>query len=139
MENEFRNHEGYPDPTAAKAMRQISREVKRKDTVVYVCSPYSGDIEKNVGNTKGYSRFVISRGLIPVNPILNLHGVLSEETDRETAIRIDLKLLERSDELWAFGAPSAGMKREISAAKKLGLTVRYFARKGGYGSEWLEI
>ena len=139
MGNDYRNHEGYADPTAARALRQMEREEKRRGIVAYVCSPYSGDIEKNVESTKGCSRFVISRGAIPLNPVLNLHGVLSEETDRDAAIRIDLKLLERSDELWAFGEPSAGMKREIAEAKRLKLPVRHFMREGGSSDEWMEI
>ena len=94
--------------------------------IIYIASAYSGDIEANVAKTKEYSRYVIRSGGIPLNPILNLHEVLSEETDRQQSIEIDLQLLGRSDALWAFGNPSEGMKREIAAAGKAGIPVRMF-------------
>ncbi len=94
--------------------------------IIYIASAYSGDIEANIAKTKEYSRHVIKSGGIPLNPILNLHEVLSEETDRQQAIEIDLKLLKRSDALWAFGDPSPGMKREIAEAEETGIPVRRF-------------
>ncbi len=94
--------------------------------IIYIASAYSGDIDANVAKTKEYSRRVIESGGVPFNPILNLHGVLSEETDRDTAISIDLSLLERCDELWAFGEPTAGMRIEIAEAEKQGMKTRFF-------------
>lgn len=93
--------------------------------VVYVASAYSGNIGANVELTKAYSRYVVSQDAIPINPILNLHGVLDEATDREKAIAIDLSLLQRCDELWVFGEPTKGMKQEIAEAKKLKVPIRY--------------
>ena len=77
--------------------------------------------------TKAYSRYAVSEGACPLNPILNLHGVLDEENSRETAIAIDLMLLRRCDELWVFGTPAKGMKREIAEAEKTKMPVRYFS------------
>lgn len=44
------NHEGYYDPTAYEALTNIQREEKAAKKaaylpLVYVCSPYSGDIK----------------------------------------------------------------------------------------------
>ena len=97
----------------------------QKETVVYIASAYSGDIERNVELTKAYSRYAADAGAIPLNPILNLHGVLDERTDRAKAMEIDLSLLKRADELWVFGEPTAGMRREIAEAKKTGIPVRW--------------
>ena len=111
---------------------------KRAGLVVYVASALSGDIEGNVERTKAYSRFVVGQGACPLNPILNLHGVISEEAGRETAVAIDIFLLGRCDELWAFGEPTAGMRREIEEAWKLGLPVRRFStdlEEVGYGKD----
>lgn len=102
------------------------KENARGTPVIYVASAYSGDIEGNVARTKGYSRYVIESGGIPLNPILNLHGVLDEASDRDTAISIDLSLLSRCDELWVFGEPSPGMKREVAEAETLGIKTRFF-------------
>ena len=93
--------------------------------IIYIASAYSGDIEANVAKTKEYSRYVIQSGGIPLNPILNLHGVLDEASDRDTAIGIDLSLLSHSDALWAFGEPTAGMKKEIAKAAELGIETRF--------------
>ncbi len=96
--------------------------------VVYVASALSGDVTGNVERTKKYSRFVADQGACPLNPILNLHGVISEETGRDLAIEIDLHLLRKcADELWTFGEPTAGMKREIEVAKNMNLPIRRFS------------
>ena len=48
------NHEGYFDPTTYEALTNIHREEMAADKkaaylpLVYVCSPYTGDIETNV-------------------------------------------------------------------------------------------
>ena len=98
--------------------------------IIYIASAYSGDIEGNVAKTKEYSRHVIQNGGIPLNPILNLHGVLDEKTERDTAISIDLSLWERCDELWVFGEPTAGMRKEITEAGKLGIETRFIGGAG---------
>jgi hypothetical protein len=100
--------------------------VTRAGPVVYVASKLSGDIETNVERTKGYSRFVIEQGGVPINPILNLNGVIEEETGRELAMYLDIRILEKADELWVFGMPSAGMLLEIEAAERMMLPIRTF-------------
>ena len=95
--------------------------------IIYIASAYSGDIEANVEKTKEYSRRVIRSGGVPFNPILNLHGVLNEESDRDTAINLDLSLMKRCDELWVFGEPTADMEIEITKAERIGMTIRRFA------------
>ena len=99
---------------------------KRAGPVVYVASALSGDIDGNVEKTKRYSAFVAEQGACPLNPILNLHGVISEETGRDMAMAIDISLLRRCDGLWAFGEPTAGMRMEIEEAKRTGLPIRMF-------------
>ena len=53
------NHEGYFDPTTYEALTNIHREEMAADKkaaylpLVYVCSPYAGDVETNVTDTKG--------------------------------------------------------------------------------------
>ena len=70
------NHEGYSDPTTYEALTNIHREEKAADKkaaylpLVYVCSPYAGDVETNVKNAKRYSRFAVDENAIPVTPHL---------------------------------------------------------------------
>lgn len=68
------NHEGYFDPTTYEALTNIHREEMAADKkatylpLVYVCSPYAGDIETNAKNAKRYSRFAAQKNAIPVTP-----------------------------------------------------------------------
>ena len=92
--------------------------------IIYVCSPYSGNISLNTRRAKVYSRMVVDRGAVPITPHLYLPFILDEETERNAAIEMDLALLHRCDELWAFGDEiSSGMKREMKEAEKLGIAV----------------
>ena len=103
-------------------------EIRNKDSpVVYVCSPYSGDVQRNTEMARRYSRYAIDQGYIPITPHLWLPGILSEETERERAIEIDLQLLDLVSELWVCGdVVSEGMKREIDHATEAGIPVRIF-------------
>ena len=52
---------------------------------------------------------------------------LSEDTERELAMLMDLVLLTKCEQLWVFGNEvSEGMRREIGKAKKKHMTIRYF-------------
>ena len=97
--------------------------------MVYICSPCSGDMEGNTVKARCYSRFAVDRGTIPIAPHLLLPQYMEEETERDLAIRSDLEILKRCDELWVFGAEerlSAGMEAELDTAKGLGMVIRFF-------------
>ena len=65
---------------------------------------------------------------MPLPPHLWLPQFLSEETERDLAIGMDLRLLERCDELWVCGDEiSEGMAAEIEYAKSACIPIRYFA------------
>ena len=116
----------FPDREAVRLLLLNERGAEpMNQPIIYIASAYSGDIEANVEKTKEYSRRVIRSGGVPLNPILNLHGVLDEESDRDTAIDLDLSLMSMCDELWAFGEPTAGMKIEITGAERIGMPVKY--------------
>ena len=77
---------------------------RNKDSpVVYICSRFRGNIAHNMAMARRYSRFAADRGCVPLTPHLWLPQFLSEETERDLAISMDLKLLERCDELWVCG------------------------------------
>lgn len=120
----------FPDREAGRLLLLNERGAKpMSPPIIYIASAYSGDIEANVERTKEYSRRVIQSGGVPFNPILNLHGVLDEKYDRDTAINLDLSLMKRCDELWVFGEPTAGMKIEITKAERIGMPIRRFTRE----------
>ena len=112
------NSEGYYDPTAYEALTKIVQEEKaaRYRPLVYICSPYSGDTEGNTEKARRYSRFAADADTIPIAPHLLFPQFLSEETERELAIFMDLVLLGKCEQLWVFGGEvSDGMRREIPA------------------------
>lgn len=61
------NSEGYYDPVVYEALTKIEKEERaaRKAAafrpMVYVCSPYSGDVKRNTANARIYSRFAVAK------------------------------------------------------------------------------
>jgi len=129
------NSEGYPDPTAAEALSNVAREEKTAKTyrpLVYVASPFAGDTEYNISKARGYCRFAVANGCIPIAPHL-LYPQFMDDDDkeqRELGIFFALILLGKCDELWVFGERvSDGMAAEIAKGKKRGMPVKYFNHK----------
>lgn len=129
------NHEGYSDPTTYEALTNIHREEMVADKkaaylpLVYVCSPYAGDIENNVKNAKAYSRFAVENNAIPVTPHLLYPRFMNDNIDseREKVMHFNHVLLGKCTELWVFGGVvSRGMAREIGVAKKRRMKIRWF-------------
>lgn len=87
--------------------------------LIFVCSPFAGDTERNLEKARGYCRFVMAQGHQPLAPHL-LYPQFMDDTDPEQrflGLVFSQKLLVLCDEVWAFGGPSAGMTAEIAAAK----------------------
>ncbi len=128
------NAEHYPDPTAADALATVAREEKAKarTSCVFICSPFSGDVEGNTMRAIRYMRFAVASGAIPFAPHLLYPQVLDENdaSDRELGLFFGMVWLGKCDELWVFGRQiSAGMSREIAKAKKRGIPIRRFNDK----------
>lgn len=124
---DFRNQEGYADPTAYGALASIEKEAKKWKPLVYVCSPFSADPVGNTEKAKRYCRFAVDAGAIPWAPHLFLPLFMKEQTERELAIFMDMVFLGRCEELWVFGSCiSDGMQAELDKAKKRRMTIRYF-------------
>lgn len=126
-----KNSEGYPDPTAYEALTNIKKEDKIFRPIVYICSPYTGDIKRNTERAKLYSRFaVIERNAIAFAPHLLFPLYLSDDVpaERELALFMDIVFLGKCNELWVFGENiTKGMQMEIDKAKKRRMTIRYFS------------
>ena len=128
------NAEGYYDPVAYEALNRIEKEERaaRKAAsfkpVVYVCSPYSGDIDRNIANARMYSRFAVAKNTIPFAPHLLLPQYISEEHERGLAMFMNKVFLGKCDELWVFGNKiTEGMAEEIELAGKMRKKIRYFS------------
>jgi hypothetical protein len=96
--------------------------------LVYIASPYAGDIEYNTKMAIAYCRYAAGCGVIPLAPHLLIPRFLCESNpkEREQGIKMGLQLLSLCSELWACGNRiSEGMKMEIAEAKRLGIKIRY--------------
>lgn len=129
--NKF-NSEGYYDPTAYEAMSAIEKEEKALRAfrpIVYICSPYAGDVEKNVAAAQSYSRFAVDKGYIPVAPHLLFPQFLNDSNPKERQLGLFFgnALMSKCSEVWVFGDRiSTGMEAEIRRAKWKNYRLRYF-------------
>lgn len=130
------NHEGYPDPTTYEALSNIAKEEQAAKRVyrplVYICSPFAGDIENNVNMARIYSRFAVRNDCIPLTPHLLFPQFMDDSivSERELALFMGLVLLTKCEQVWVFGRIiSKGMAAEIEKAEKKRIPVRYFTEE----------
>ena len=106
--------------------------------LIYVASPYAGDIEKNVEFAKRACRYVVERGHAFFAPHLIYPQILddSNPAERETGLKLGHHMLERCDEMWVFGNRiSPGMEAEIERAKQLDIPIRYVSEEQILGAQ----
>ncbi len=126
------NSDGYPDPATFEALSAIEHEVKTARAyrpIVYICSPFSGDIQQNILNARKYSRFAIAVGYIPLAPHLLFPQFLNDNDmmEREMGLHFGNVLMSHCSEVWVFGETiSTGMNGEIRRAKRKNYKLRYF-------------
>jgi dienelactone hydrolase len=86
---------------------------------VYICHPYSGDPKGNTEKVRRICELAAREGVLPIAPHLFLPQFVSEETDRNLAMRMCIQLVAKCDEVWVFGdVMTEGMKAEIEAASE---------------------
>lgn len=124
------NSEGYLDPTAHDAIVNIEKDRKKWRPLVYICSPYSGEVEMNTQKARQYSRFAVDMDAIPLAAHLLLPQFMSESTERDLALFMDMVFIGKCEEMWVFGKNiSPGMAAEIAKARKRNMTIRYFTEE----------
>lgn len=129
---DYKNTEGYADPTAYEALTAVAKSEKPYKPLVYIASPYAGDTETNVRRAQGYCRFAVTKNCIPIAPHLHYPQFMddSDKEQRELGLFFALVLLGKCDELWVFGnRVSNGMSQEIKKAEKRGIPIRRFSFK----------
>ena len=97
--------------------------------LVFICSPYRGEVETNTSRARRYCYFAHTQGVAPVAPHLHNPQFLDENLpdERKAGIDIGMEYLRRADELWCFGDRlSEGMELELQAAQQMKLPVRYY-------------
>ena len=126
------NAERYYDPTAYEALTAIEQEEKALRAfrpIVYICSPYAGDVEANVEAARKYSRFAVEQGRIPIAPHLLFTQFLNDANPRERQLGLFFgnAIMSKCSEVWVFGSNiSSGMEAEIKRARWKNYRLRYF-------------
>ena len=83
------NNEGYYDPVVYEALTKVEAEERAARAaaayrpLVYICSPYAGDVETNAENARKYSRFAVENMAIPFAPHLLMPQYMDEATERD--------------------------------------------------------
>ena len=132
MNRDRQNQEGYDDPTAYEAIANIEQEeraLRAFRPIVYICSPYSGDVERNVKAAQVYSRYAVDHGCIPLAPHLLFPQFLQDDKPKERLLGLLFgnALMSKCAEVWVFGSRiTAGMEAEIKRARWRNYRLRYF-------------
>lgn len=95
--------------------------------LVYIASPYAGDVEGNVEFAKAACRYAAAKGYTPVAVHLMYPQFLDERVpkEREAGLKMGRRVLAACDEFWLCGEKlSAGMRAEKAEAKRLGIPIR---------------
>lgn len=124
------NSEGYYDPTAYEALSNIEAKERKYRPIVYICSPYSGDVDINIENARRYCRFAVLENYIPIAPHLLFTQFLNDNDtkERELGLFFGNVLMGYCSEVWVFGEKvSKGMGAEIERAKRKNFKIRYFS------------
>lgn len=101
----------------------------RKTKMVFICSPYRGDVRGNVARAKEYARFAALSGYSPVVPHLTFTRFLDDTKADERILGIELGIaqMRKCEEMWIFGTKiTSGMEYEIGKAKGMNIVARMF-------------
>ena len=61
-----------------------------KRPLIFICSPYRGDVETNIQNARRYCRFAIEQGGIPFAPHLLFTQFLNDDDPMERRVGLCL-------------------------------------------------
>ena len=95
--------------------------------LVYIASPYAGDVEGNVAFAKAACRYAAAKGYTPVAVHLMYPRFLDDRVpkEREAGLKMGGRVVAACEEIWLCGERmSAGMKAEEAEAKRLGIPIR---------------
>lgn len=95
--------------------------------LVYICSPFAGDIENNLRFARAACHYAADHGCTPLAVHLLYPQILNDAdpVEREVGIQMGLRVLASCDELWICGERiSQGMSSEIAEARRLGIPIR---------------
>lgn len=96
---------------------------------VYICSPYRGDVERNVTYARAATRDSVLRSEAPFTPHLLYTQFLNDEipNERRLGMKVGQHFLHMCDFIAVYTdlGTSEGMKQEIAIAEHMGILVVY--------------
>lgn len=101
-----------------------------KQPLIYIASPYAGDIEKNTAFAISCCQYAIRQGCTPIAPHLLYPQILNDTdpSERACGLAMGRQLLTVCSEVWVCGGQiSAGMKGEIEYALEQGVPIRHIS------------
>lgn len=104
--------------------------MKTRQKYVFVCTPYTGNIEVNIAFARQACFYAICCGYTPFAPHLVYPDIIPDNDPgwRAVGISMGCDWLAMCDELWACGPGlTAGMRTEIDYANDMGIPVRYLS------------
>ena len=104
-----KNTEGYLDLTSYHALKKLQREQFGYRPLVYISSPYSGDVQANVELARKICGFAMGAGKIPFAPHLHYPQFMddADPDQRELAMFFNRVLLAKCEALWHMSDTSA--------------------------------
>ena len=96
--------------------------------LLYIISPYAGDIETNVAFAIQCCRMAIRQGHTPIAVHLLYPQILDDNdpVERATGLELGLNILRHCSAAWVCGTKiSPGMEYEIHEAEQLGIPIQY--------------
>lgn len=99
-----------------------------RDELLYIISPYAGDVEGNVAFAIRCCRMAIQQGYTPIAVHLLYPQILNDQDPAERAVglQLGLNILCHCAAAWVCGSRiSSGMEAEIRAAEQLGIPIQY--------------
>lgn len=126
------NSEGYSDPTAFEALTRIEQEAKKTAfrPIIFISSPFAGEVKCNVSKAQNYCRFAVSKGCIPIAPHLLFPQFMNDadQAQHDLALFMGMVLMAKCTEVWVFGSYiSKGMAVELEKANSRNMVIRYFS------------
>ncbi|GAE70708.1 hypothetical protein JCM18909_4091 [Cutibacterium acnes JCM 18909] len=125
----LRNADGYPDPTCYQALKEIQLAEYGYRPLVYICSPYSGDIAANVELARRFCAFAVKARQIPLAPHLH-YPQFMDDTDRMPGSwRCFFQphpAVEMRAAVGLYRRVSPGMRAEIDWAHQMDIPIRFF-------------
>ncbi len=102
--------------------------MNEESELLYIISPYAGDVEKNKAFAVTCCRYAIQRGYTPIAVHLLYPQILDDQdpVERAAGLQLGINILEHCALAWVCGSTiSPGMAREIRRAEQLAIPVQY--------------